>query len=111
MRTRIRGVGAALPLVEIGKTVFVGVLIENVGVFDVQTVFFKPFIWDRRMHLGILQRGRQAVWADEMSFRNEKSRARAGLSIVPDSRVAPPRDRVPPRRRAARQFLREAAVQ
>ena len=33
------------------------------------------------MHLGILQRGRQAVCADEMSFRNKKPRARAGFPL------------------------------
>ena len=34
VRIFIRGIGVPLPLVEIGEPVFVGVLIENVGVFN-----------------------------------------------------------------------------
>src|SRR5207245_783945 len=68
-------------LVEIGETVFVGVLIENVGVLNGQTEFFKPLIWNRWMHLGVLQRGRQAVRADEMFFRNKKAGARAAFPL------------------------------
>src|SRR5207248_4199337 len=44
-------------------------------------VFFEPLIGNRRMHLGILQRRRQAVCADEMSFRNEKPRARTAFPL------------------------------
>ncbi len=33
------------------------------------------------MHLGVLQRGRQAVRADEMFFRNKKAGARAGSPL------------------------------
>src|SRR6266540_6351823 len=81
MRILFRGIGVPLPFVEIGETVFVWVLIENAGVFDGQTVFFEPLIWDRRMHLGVLQRGRQAVCADEMFFWNKKPEARAGSPL------------------------------
>ena len=81
MRIFISRIGAALPFVQTREAIAVGVLIENVGVFDGQTVFFEPGIGDRRMHLRILQRGWQAVGADEMFFRNEKPGARAGFPL------------------------------
>ena len=72
MRIFFRRVGAALPFIEIGEAVLIGVLIESVVVFDWQTVFFEPVIGNWSVHLRVLQRGRQAVRADEMFFRNEQ---------------------------------------
>src|SRR5439155_7099520 len=66
---------------EISEAVFVGVLIESVGVFDRQTVFFEPLIRNRGVHLGVLQRRRQAVCADKMFFRNEQPGALAGFPL------------------------------
>ena len=81
MRIFVYWIGPALPFVKIGETVVVGVLIKSVGVFDRQTVFFEPIIGDWGMHLGVLKRGRQAVCTNEMSFGNEKPRARAAFPL------------------------------
>src|SRR5206468_9722292 len=72
---------AALPFVEIGEPVLVGILIENVGVFDRQTVFFEPIIRNRSMYLRVLQRGRKTVRADEMFLGNKKPRTGAGFPL------------------------------
>jgi hypothetical protein len=82
MRIFVRRIGASLPFVKIGKAVFVRILIESVGVFDRQAIFFEPLIWNWWMHLGILQRGRQTVGADEMFFRNKKSGTGAGSPLI-----------------------------
>ena len=70
-----------MPFVEIGEPILIGVLIESVGVFDGQRIFFKPLVRHRRMHLRVLQRGGHAVGPDEMFFRNEKARAHAGFPL------------------------------
>src|SRR5947207_10511883 len=81
VRIFVRRVAAALPFVKISEAVLVGVLIENAGVFDRQTVFFEPIIRNRSMYLRVLQRGRKTVRADEMFLRNKKPRTGAGFPL------------------------------
>src|SRR5436305_15110960 len=78
MRILVRRIGVPLPFVQISEAVLIGVLIENVSVFDGQMILLEPLIWNRSMHLRVLKCSRHAVCADEMFLRNEKSRARAG---------------------------------
>ena len=81
MRLLVRWIGVSLPLVEIGEAVAIGILFENVGILDGQSILFEPIVRHRRMDLCVLQRRRQTVCADEMSFRNEKPGARAGFPL------------------------------
>src|ERR1043166_1371700 len=81
MRLRFGGIGAALPFIEIGEPVLVGIFLERIGVFDWQDILFKPFVRHRRMHLRVVQRGWHAIGPDEMFFRDEKTRARTGLPL------------------------------
>src|SRR5439155_6069408 len=63
------------------EAVGIGILIESIRVFDGQSVFFKPVIRYRGMNLCVLQRRRQTVSADKMSFRNEKPGAPSGFPL------------------------------
>ena len=51
MRILVGWIRVALPFVEIGEAIAVGILIENIGIGDGQTIFLEPLIWHRRMHL------------------------------------------------------------
>src|SRR6266487_3933303 len=81
MRIFVRWIGASLPLVQIGETVSIGILIEDIPFRDWQAKLLKPVIWHRWVYLCILQRRRQTVGTDKMFFRNEKPRAAAGLPL------------------------------
>src|SRR5882672_9551453 len=79
MRILLRWIGATLPFVEVGEAVTIGILIENVAILDRQGKLFEPVVRHWRMDLCVLQGCRQTICSAEMSFRNEKSGARAGL--------------------------------
>src|SRR4029453_14221271 len=81
MRILVGWIGVPLPFVQIGKAVAIGILVESVGILDGQGILFEPIVRDRRMDLCVLQRCRQTVCADEMSFRNKKTGASAGFPL------------------------------
>src|SRR6267378_4786621 len=72
MRVSIGWIGMALPLVEIGEAIAVGILLEHVAIGDRQAELLKPFVRYRRMHFRRVQSCRLAVSADEMLLRNEQ---------------------------------------
>jgi hypothetical protein len=77
MRILVRRHGVILPFLEVAKAIAVRVLGENARVRDGELEVLQPLVGHRRMHLGGLQRRRQAVRGDEVFFGNEKTGASA----------------------------------
>ena len=54
MRIAIGRIGVALPFLEIGKAVAIGILLENVCIGDRQSKLLEPFVRHRGMHFSRL---------------------------------------------------------